>query len=328
MNNAAWLLVASVVLSACSPTGPSTQVGKPVAKVETPDTEVSDVQGAAGGAGEESLNPNQLTGVPGIDQAQDLDIRILDARGNGRMGGVSIVSGRVTPVVPGEWLLTEADSEYEITLRSSLLPDGIVRLAGLAAFLIEAPVGDALPRFRLFGGHASFYLRHLPLGELTVLTPAGPLVTHGAVFSVTVSPDFQVLVTCREGSVYLTGTQNSVAQPGQVLVADRLGRGRVYAMTPNEAMVFSDRWLKVMTEEAVPVVTATLPRRLAAWKASGSRWNLEEARFTALWFRQARTVLGTGIPGPEVWSAPLEASVESSPWQAPPAAPGLLGELP
>jgi len=325
---AVCLLAALLALGACAPPPAPPATPGPDAKAEVATDPAPEVQGAAGGSGEENLSPNQLTGVKSIDSPQDLDMRILDARGTGRVGGVPIVNGRVTPLPAGQWMLTDSDSEYEITLRSGLLPDGIVRLSGLAAFLVEPPLDDALPRFRLYGGRGSFYLPHLSLGELTVLTPAGPLVTRGAVFSVTVAPDFQVLVTCREGSVYLTGVQNAVAQPGQVLVADRLGRGRVYAMTPNEALVFSDRWLKVMTEEAPPVVAATLPRRLTEWKSAGSRWQLEEARFTALWFRQARSVLGAAVPGPDVWSAPLEAPVQPSVWQDEPAAPGLLGELP
>jgi len=325
---AACLLAILLGLAACYEPPPSPPAQDQDPKAEATTDPAPDVQGAAGGSGEENLNPNQLTGVKAIDSPQDLDMRILDARGTGRVGGVPIVAGRVTTLPSGQWMLTDADSEYEITLRSGLLPDGIVRLSGLAAFLVEPPLDDALPRFRLYGGQGSFYLPHLSLGELTVLTPAGPLVTRGAVFSVTVAPDFQVLVTCREGSVYLTGSQNAVAQPGQVLVADRLGRGRLYAMTPNEALVFSDRWMKVMTEEAPPVVAATLPRRLFEWKAVGSRWHQEEARFTALWFRQARSVLGASVPGPEVWSAPLEAPVQPSVWREEPAAPGLLGELP
>jgi|GEM_PF-2728005 hypothetical protein len=324
---AAWLLAVLLALSACAAPPPPAPAADADPKADT-GTDAPEVQGAAGGSAEENLSPNQLTGVKSIDNPQALDMRILDARGTGRVGGVPIVAGRVTALPSGQWMLTDAGSEYEITLRSALLPDGIVRLSGLAAFLVEPPLPDALPRFRLFGGRGSFYLPHLELGELTVLTPAGPLVTRGAVFSVTVSPDFQVLVTCREGSVYLTGSQNAVAIPGQVLVADRLGRGRLYAMTPNEALVFSDRWLTVLTEEAPPVITATLPRRLAEWKSAGSRWSQEETRFTALWFRQARSVLGAAVPGPEVWSAPLDAPVQPSEWQDEPPAPGLLGELP
>jgi len=228
----------------------------------------------------------------------------------------------------GEWLLTDAGSEYEITLHSPLLPDGIVRLTGRSAFLIEPPLARSLPRFRVFAGHASFYLPNIPQGDLTVLTPAGPLVTHGAVFTVTVSPDFQVLVACREGSVLLTGNQNAEALPGQVLVADRLGRGRVYAMTPNEAQVFSDRWLKVMAEEAAPVLEAILPRRLAAWTAATSLRHTEEIRFLALWFREARTVLGDKVPGPETWEGALMPEVRRSVWVPDLPAPGLLGELP
>jgi len=322
-----WLLAALLALTACA--APPKPAPAPDADPKADAaTDAPAVQGAAGGSGEENLSPNQLTGVKSIDNPQALEMRILDARGTGRVGGAAIAAGRVTTLPAGQWMLTDAGSEYEITLRSALLPDGIVRLSGLAAFLVEPPLQDALPRFRLYGGRGSFYLPHLQLGELTVLTPAGPLVTRGAVFSVTVSPDFQVLVTCREGAVYLTGSQNAVAMPGQVLVADRLGRGRLYAMTPNEALVFSDRWLTVMTEEAPPVVTATLPRRLAEWKTAGSRWHQEEARFTALWFRQARSVLGAVVPGPDVWSAPLDSPVQPSEWQDEPPAPGLLGELP
>jgi hypothetical protein len=327
MRVSVWLVgLAALVVGCSSPPAPVQPAAKPA--VPTAEAEAPAVEGAAGGSGEENLSPNQLTGLPGIDRAQDLDIRILDARGTGRLGGSPIPAGQVTALPPGQWMLTEADSEYEITLRSGLLPDGIVRLSGLGAFLVEPPLEGALPRFRLFGGQASFYLPHVAMGELTVLTPAGPLVTRGAVFSVTVSPDFQVLVTCREGAVYLTGTQNAVARPGQVLVADRLGRGRVYVMTPNEALVFADRWLKVMAEEAAPVVAATLPRRLAEWRTADSRWRVEDARFTALWFRQARSVLGNAVPAPALWSWPLEGTLQTSVWQELPAAPGLLGELP
>ena len=99
-------------------------------------------------------------------------------------------------------------------------------------------------------------------------------------------------------------------------------------MTPNEALVFADRWLKVMGEEAAPVVAATLPRRLAEWRAADSHWRVEDARFTALWFRQARAVLGNAVPAPAFWSWPLEGTLQSSVWQPLPAAPGLLGELP
>lgn len=293
----------------------------------SPEADAPEVQGAAGGSGEENLSPAQLTGLAGIDQAQDLDVRILDARGSGQLAGVPIPTGKVTEIPPGAWMLTEADSDYEITMRSALLPDGIVRLSGMAAFLVERPLEGELPRFRLFGGKASFYMPHLAMGQITLLTPAGPLVTHGAVFTVVISPDSQVLVTCREGAVYLTGTQNAVAQPGQVVVADRLGRDRVYAMTPSEAATFTDRWLQVMTEEAAPVVAATLPRRLNTWKSVNSSWSSEEARSTALWFREARTVLPK-VPGPEVWSGPLKSSVTASAWLVSPPAPGLLGELP
>jgi len=268
------------------------------------------------------------TGIPGIDQAQELEVQILDARGTGSLGGVPIAAGRVTALSLDRWMLTDAGSEYEITLRGPLLTDGIIRLDGHSAFLVEDPQRSPVPRFRLFGGHASFYLPHLPDTGLTVLTPAGPLQTRGAVFTVTVAPDFQVLVTCREGSVYLGGSQNAVVEPGQVVVADRLGRGRVYSMTPNEALVFAERWLKVMAEEAATGVSALLPLRLSAWQAQAFRRPSEEARFLALWFRQAKLVLGTRVPGPEIWMASLTGEVRTSWWEPPLAAPGLLGESP
>ena len=277
---------------------------------------------------EEAPAPERLTGVPGIDKAQDLAIKILDARGTGRIAGNPIPSGLVTAVPLGSWLLADAGSEYEITLRSSLLPDGIVRLSGTAAFLVEPPVAGAVPRFRLFGGQGAFYLPHLPQGQLVVLTPAGPLVSRGAVFTVTVSPDSQVLVTCREGSVFLTGAQNAVAQPGQVFVADRLGRNRLYAMTPSEALPFSDRWLKVMTEEAGPIVTRLLSRRQREWAELGSHPDPERSRLLALWFREAHTLSLSGIPGPDSWNAVLATAIRTSVWDPLPQGVGLLGELP
>jgi hypothetical protein len=166
---------------------------------------------------------------------------------------------------------------------------------------------------------------HVPPGEASVLTPAGPLVTHGAVFTVVVAPDFQTLVTCREGAIYLTGNQNTVAQPGQVFVADRLGRNRVYAMTPNEAQVFDDRWLQIMTEEAAPVLSTVLNRQLKAWNTTAPR-DLETSQSLALWFRAARPVLGAQVPGPETWGSVLGAPVRPSAWQPLPAGPGLMGE--
>lgn len=291
------------------------------------DAQPADVLGSAGGASSED-NP-KLTGLPGIDQGRDLDVKILDARGSGRMGGVAIPPGKPGPLAMGQWLLTDEGSEYEITLRSSLVPDGIVRLEGASAFLVEGDPEGAVPAFRVFGGQVSFYLPHLNLQTpLRILTPVGPLVTRGAVFTVTVAPDSQVLITCREGSVALAGTQNAVVMPGRVVVADRHGRGRVYPMTPNEAMVFSERWLKIMTEEAGPVLAAALPRRLAAWAAVKARYEPEQARFLALWFWEARSVLGPGVPGPDTWAGPLAAEVRPSVWTQPLPTPGLLGELP
>jgi hypothetical protein len=254
-----------------------------------------------------------------------LELRILDARGTGSLGGAPLAAGSGAALRTGAWLLSDDNSDYEITLRSALLPDGIVRLHGRSAFLVEEPV-EALPRMRVFAGQASFYLRHLPLGELTVLTPAGPLVTHGSVFSVTISPDFQVLVTCREGAVYLTGRQNAVARPGQVLVADALGRGRVYTMTPNESSVFVERWQKVMTEEAAPLLKSLLPRRLAAWNTAEGLRDSETARYLALWFREARTVVGN-VPGPDTWAPLLGSDVRTSRWRDGTVQPSLLGDL-
>ena len=313
------VLLAAWAASCSAPPPPAAPAPDPSA------TEVSEVSGAAGGGEEDAQGPNQLTGVPGIDKAQDLEVRVLDAQGTGRIGGTVVTTG---PLSMGAWMLTDAGSQFEITVRNSLMPDGIIRLNGRSALLIEPPILGPSPRFRVFGGQASFYMPHLPPGEVTIVTPVGPLLTRGAVFSVTVSPDFQVLVTCREGAVYLTGNQNAVAQPGQVLVGDRTGRSRVYAMTPNEAQVFADRWLQVMTEDAAPVDSLALPRRLAAWKALDQRLDSEEAQFLALWFREAKTVLGAAVPGPETWSSALYSPPRPSPWQNPPPGPGLMGETP
>jgi len=328
MNRLTLGVLALVALcAACSGPAPSPPEVSDQGEAAEPVTDA--LEGGSGGAGsDENRAPGRLTGVPGIDHAQELDIRILDARGTGQLGGRPVPAGQPSTLTTGEWFLSDPGSEYEITLRSSLLLDGIVRLNGRSAFLIEEPSANGIPRFRVFGGHVSFYLPHLPLGELRVMTPAGPLVTRGAVFTVTVSPDSQVLVSCREGSVFLTGTQNAVALPGQVLVADRLGRGRVYPMTPNEALVFADRWLKIMTEESSRILTAVLPRRLAAWKAATALRDREQAQFLALWFREARAVLGAPVPSPEAWSYALATEVRRSVWSPEAASPGLLGELP
>jgi len=328
-----WGLAAATAVLWASCSGPVVIPTPNLTEADTPAPEVLGdlaplpLGGAGGAAAEDSPGPNQLTGVASIDHAGELSVDILDARGTGRIGGMPIATGRTLAVPQGKWMLTDAGSEYEITLRSTALPDAIVRLSGQSAFLVEPPINGPIPTLRIFGGQASLYLKHLP-GTMTVETPVGPLVTRGGVFTVTVSPDFQVLVTCREGSVFLTGSQNAEALPGQVLVADRLGRGRTYAMTPNEAMVFSTRWLTVTTEDAAPVVQATLPRRLAAWSAVDTKVSTDEARFLALWFREAKIVLGSKVPGPDTWQIALAGDVRPSVWTSRPDAPGLLGELP
>ena len=288
------------------------------------DTDAPEAQGAAGGsdAVDTGQGASKLTGLPGIDQAQDLVARIIDARGTGRLGSAAVPAGASTALPAGQWMLTDAGSEYEITVRNALVPDGIVRLDSGAAFLLE-PARQA-PRFRLYAGHASFYLPHVALDDVVVTTPAGALVTRGAVFSVAVSPDGQVLVTCRQGAVYLTGRQNAAVVPGQVLVADSEGRGRAYAMTPSEATVFVDHWMKIAAEEAPVNFQADLTRRLLEWDAA--RYDLEKSRTLAYWFRAARASLGTKIPGPEVWSDALTAPVDS--WPAVADGSDLLGDLP
>jgi hypothetical protein len=312
-----WLLLP--LLAACSAPAPAPAP----AQDATPDADVPEAQGAAGGSdtADDGQGASKLTGLPGIDQAQDLVARIIDARGTGKLGGTAIPAGSNTALPAGEWMLTDPGSEYEITVRNTAVPDGIVRLDSGAAFIIEP--GHPAPRFRLYAGHASFYLPHISLDNVVVITPAGPLITHGAVFSVTVSPDAQVLVTCRQGAVFLTGEQNAAAVPGQVLVADTLGRGRVYEMSPTEALTFTDHWLKIASEEAPFVFRAALSRKLTQWAARDG----EQARVLAYWFRAARAVLGDRVPGPEVWGDALTAPLPAGDLFALDGT-GLLGPLP
>ncbi len=291
-----------------------------------PAPEADDAPAASGAAGgsdavEAGQGASKLTGVPGIDSAQDLVARIIDARGNGRLGGVPIPAGSGTALPAGQWMITDPGSEYEITVRNALVPDGIVRLDSGAAFIIE-PARQA-PRFRLYAGRAAFYLPHVSLDDVVVFTPAGPLTTRGAAFTVTISPDEQVLVTCRQGAVYLTGRQNAAVVPGQVLVADTEGRGRTYAMTPSEALAFTDHWLKIATEEAPSMFRADLSSKLAQWAV---RSDTDEARALAYWFRAARATLGEKVPGPEVWGDALTAPVSNG-WQQDLEGPGPLGAL-
>lgn len=310
----AWILL---LLAACA-------APAPVPAPDSTDADAPEAQGPAGGsdAQDGTQGASKLTGVPAIDQAQDLTARIIDARGTGRLNGVPVAAGSTSPLPAGQWMLTDAGSEYEITVRNALVPDGIVRLADGAAFLLE-PARQA-PRFRLYAGQASFYLPHVSLDDVVVSTPAGPLITRGAVFTVTVSPDAQVLVTCRQGEVFLTGAQNAAAVPGQVLIADGFGRGRTYAMTPGEAVVFVDHWLKIATEEAPLYFKTQLSDRVAAWGLYHD--DLDKARPLAYWLRAAYGVLGAKVPGPDVWGWALTAPVES--WPAVTPGPGLLGELP
>lgn len=315
---ARFVLVVGMALTLLSCAKAPEAVDEPVAE--------SPLEGAGGASGDEAVEGNALTGLPGIDNGRVLIAQILDARGTGRQGGMSIPSGSARPLLLDSWMLTDAGSEYEISMRSALVPDAIVRLSGQAAFLVQTPLGqNPVPRFKLFGGQATFYLMNLP-DQAVIDTPAGPLVTTSASFTVTISPDSQVLVTCRDGAVYLSGTQNAVALPGQVLVADTLGRGRVYAMTTNEASVFADRWLEVMTEEAGPVLQANLANKLREWQSLDRRVEPDQAQTLALWFRQARTVLGNAGPGPEEWLGILSRSSDGNVWAPSPEAPGLLGD--
>jgi hypothetical protein len=311
-----WLLL---LLAACAaPPAPPSDTA-------VTDNDAPEAQGPAGGSdtADNGQGASKLTGLPGIDQAQDLVARIIDARGTGRLNGTAIPAGSGTALPAGQWMVTDPGSEYEITVRNALVPDGIVRLDSGAAFLIE-PARQA-PRFRLYSGHAAFYLPHVALDDVVVITPVGALITRGAAFSVAVSPDGEVLVTCRQGAVYLTGQQNAAIVPGQVLVADNLGRGRAYAMSPNEASVFIDHWTKIATEEAPSYFQAELPQRLMQW--DNLKHDTEQSRVLAYWFRAARASLGPKVPGPEVWLDALTAPVDNT-WPILPDGPNLLGDLP
>ena len=250
---------------------------------------------------DEILTPAKLTGIPSLDQQTHLELTVLYAQGTGMLSGQDRPLAPKDPIPAGCWLVSTPGSEFELSLRTSLIADGIVRLGPSAHFLLEQPfVGSSMEaRFRIYSGQASFFVPPLPQNSVVVVTPSGTLTSPGGAFTVTVSPDFQVLVTCREGLVILQGRQSAAAWPGQVFQFGPRGTNRAWTLTPNQALAFQGRWLQVMTEEASQVISQEKAERITEFHDLSLHFDLDEAELAALWWTSARNLLpaATGLPG-------------------------------
>jgi hypothetical protein len=287
---------------------------------------------------DENLTPAQLTGIPGLDQPLRLELQVLYARGSGVVAGMGHPLAPKDPIEAGHWLVSTPGSEFELSFHSGLVADGIVRLGPSARLLMERPVpaSGLEARFRVYSGQASFFLPPLPQNQIEVVTPVGTLVTPGGAFTVTLSPDGLVLVTCREGLVYLRGRQNLAAWPGQVFQFGPLGSSRAWPLTPNQALVFQTRWLQVATEEARVLLAAQLAHKLGEFRAVERDFELSKAETLALWWGTALPLLQPAPSSPTLaeidalWARASEARLGKrgnvSPWEALPADLGLLGD--
>ncbi|MEI8093711.1 MAG: hypothetical protein WCG80_05825 [Spirochaetales bacterium] len=240
-------------------------------------------------AADENLTPSQLTGIAALDEPGRLELQVLYARGTGLLAGRDKPLAAKDPIEPGRWLVSAAASEFELSFRTSLVTDGIVRLGPSTHMLLERPnPGSPVEaRFRVYTGQVSFFFPTLPQNQVVIVTPSGTLVSSGGAFTVTVSPDLQVLVTCREGQVFLTGRQSAAAWPGQVFQFGPGGNNRAWPLTPNQALVFQNRWLQVTTEEVKSVLAPQTPQQLRRFRDLQVRYLRSEAELSALWWQAA-----------------------------------------
>ena len=287
---------------------------------------------------DENLTPAQLTGIPSLDQQTHLELTVLYAQGTGILTGQDRPLAPKDPIPAGNWLVSTPGSEFELSLRTPLITDGIVRLGPSAHFLLEQPnPGSSMEaRFRLYTGQASFFVPPLPQNCVVVMTPSGTLTSPGGAFTVTVSPDFQVLVTCREGLVILQGSQSAAAWPGQVFQFGPRGTNRAWTLTPNQALAFQGRWLQVMTEEASTVIGQEVAERLTEFRNLSLHFDLDLAELSTLWWTSARTLrpAAPGQPGTaelaRLWDQVARERRSRGPvlsaWENLPSGESLLGD--
>ncbi len=274
---------------------------------------------------EDNLTPAQLTGIPVLDHPAVLELRVLYSRGSPLRVGDTLA--------PGHWLVGGEGGEFELSFHSRLVPDGIVRLGAGTHFLLEKPAaGSGIEaRFRVYSGQVSFFLPPLSQAQIEVVTPSGTLVTPGGAFTVTISPDFQTLVTCREGLVTLAGRQNLAAWPGQVFQVGPWGSNRTWPLTPNQALVFQGRWLQIATDEAAVLLKAGQSVRRHEWQALQKAFDADLAELAVVWWRSANAFsLSPPSELEAVWNRAVQSRRERAGfvgfWRSRPAGESLLGD--
>lgn len=342
--------LAALVLAGCSDQAPV------VSAPNSSDAGTDSTYQAPTATGEENLTPADLSKEKSWATNLNFQGRVLYSRGAPqayRAGNGPLDMKTDSDIKNGDIISCPQGSELEISIHTSTLSDGVLRVGGGTWLVFEQGDTNLGPELqvRLYAGQCGFFLPPMAQGFLEVVTPAGILQNHGGIFSAAVSPLGQLLVIAREGQVAMTAPQETAALPGQVLVIDAPGGGRHYALKPDDALVFQERWLKVMSEEAVQAYTSQWGSRLQYWTnlqqlwtgwvssptSSGIKNLLLSLENETIWVSQALTLLPpttANKPSPEALQGVLKSlskirdALAMDPWEPAQEFPGLMGAEP
>lgn len=311
-------------------------------------------------SGEENLTPADLAASKDKPSGNPLDFqgRVLYSRGAPQLyrnGSGPLDIKPDAAFRSGDIVVCPQGSELEVNIHTPSINDGVIRVGGGTWLVFEQETLAGQPELlvRLYAGQTSFFMPPLTQCFVQVVTPAGKIQNRGGIFSAAVSPLGQLLVICREGQAVLTDPQETAALPGQVLVVDTLGGGRHYTLKPDDALVFQERWLKVMSEEAALVYAQDWPNQLDQWtqlQQMWSSWTSKTSQVSAgiknllfpleaqtVWISQALALLPSNLPGKptpenlqELWKSLSKArdQLASIPWSPAQQFPSLIGAEP
>ncbi len=292
-------------------------------------------------APEENLRPSDLTGTA----LKPTEYKIKAAYVH---GGPQLTTGTQTSVAlslhqtlsPGDAVSTPAGAEAELYVQTDAFSDGVVRVGEKSWVVLEKDNRPEHPQLEVsvFGGETGYFIPPGHQDLISIWTPAGRLVSRGGMFTVTVSPDGEVLVSTREGEVVLEGQMTATATPGRALALTRPGSW-TYLVPGADVAQLQDRWDRVMTEQAPPFLkaqlSAKLPRLQFFLKATTlSPFFEREALSLMVWAYESRTLApDPSLPSPEalsqLWQKAAQSRAEQKGivWPLPSSlsAPPLLG---
>ncbi len=213
---------------------------------------------------EENLKPSDLTGTA----LKPTDYQIHTAYVH---GGPLLTTATQTTVPltlhqslsAGEAISTPPGAEAELYVQTDSFTDGVVRVGEKSWVVLEKDNRPERPQLEVsvYGGQTGYFIPPGNQDLISIWTPAGRLVSRGGMFTVTVSPEGQVLVSTREGEVNLEGQMTATATPGRALALMRPGSW-TYKVPGADVAQLQDRWDQVMSEQSPPFLKEELATKL------------------------------------------------------------------